>query len=540
MDPKRTCPECNLIFEAPIPPSGRLTCPICNTVFSAAPVPTAAAPRISSAASARQVFRGCLAIGALILLSGSLVYAYRLMNGMEHKTAVHSPPPDDPAEMKGKQASGNYFGPVETIPNSFAPPASPPRREPIAEAPKPPSPAPEAPPRPLTLAERVNRAIDRGVLFLQSEHSSVNQYRNYLALVGLALLECGVPVKDPTVQQIAALLHKREADLVKTYELALAILFFDRLGDRRDESIICTFGRRLLEGQIVGQSWTYECSARYSNLIRQYNFRRRGRPAYHGDNSNTQFALLGLWVAQRHGIAARDALRSSAEYFRETQMNNGSWGYRPRNATWTHSMTCAGLMSLAMRYGVSHRRGSDIRPDQSVRVSDAAIFRGLRYLDRSLGNVTLAGNRILGVDARGALYFLWSLERMAVIYDLKKICDREWYPWAAEILVETQRPNGSWAQGHPAAIDTCFALLILKRSNFAPDLKLDIQDNLPFAMQNQTPRPKPSLDFQTRPAGPIILQGRDEIFGSIAEKTQQKKGEKSEPLNGIPAAPGKK
>jgi hypothetical protein len=88
----------------------------------------------------------------------------------------------------------------------------------------------------------------------------------------------------------------------------------------------------------------------------------------------------------------------------------------------------------------------------------------------------VTGERIVGVEARDPLYFLWSLERMAVIYDLTTIGDREWYPWCAEMLVAVQRADGSWQAPYPGPVGTCFALLILKRSNFAKDLQLTVRN----------------------------------------------------------------
>ena len=67
-----------------------------------------------------------------------------------------------------------------------------------------------------------------------------------------------------------------------------------------------------------------------------------------GDNSNTQFALLGLWAAGRHGFdsdlaagidrSATSARRSSAD---------GRWGYR-LDMPGSDAMSCAGLMGLAI------------------------------------------------------------------------------------------------------------------------------------------------------------------------------------------------
>src|SRR6185437_8420822 len=99
VEPKRTCPECNLIFEASLPETGLLTCPLCDTVFSArppaesvafTPLPSAP-PAPSSIASAKQVWQGCLAVGALLFLVGGLVYAYRLVSGIEAQ-ADRTPP----------------------------------------------------------------------------------------------------------------------------------------------------------------------------------------------------------------------------------------------------------------------------------------------------------------------------------------------------------------------------------------------------------------------------------------------------------------
>ncbi len=198
-------------------------------------------------------------------------------------------------------------------------------------------------------------------------------------------------------------------------------------------------------------------------------------------------------------MSARRALLVAEQYFRQTQLTDGSWSYHPLHTTYRDSMTCAGLMSLAMRYGVINGQGRDIRSGQPVPVSDRVINQGLRFLDRSLGKIALADGRITGVEARDPLYFLWSLERMAVIYDLKTIGDKEWYPWAAEMLVEIQHADGSWHAPYASPVGTCFALLILKRSNVAHDLQLTVQSH--------SPRGGAAL------GGPTILQGRDAFIG---------------------------
>lgn len=519
MELKRTCPECNLIFEAPLPESGTLTCPLCDAVFSPRPpAAIAAAPAavVSStpprSTSGKHVLKGCLAIGTLLVLVGGLVYAYHLVTDIEQKTAA---PPPTPLPTAPSTEAPTVIEVIQLPP----PQRQPPPRE--SSPPKPPStrsPLVQAPRLPLSLAERVNRAIDRGTDYLRQEHAEHNSYRNYLGLLGLTLLECGVPSQDPSVRQIAGWIRSRERDLSTTYELTLAILFLDRLNDPRDRTLLRTLGQRLLAGQLECGAWTYSClnsdkrrpaappplNPQVPSVISWSNARPLNEPrtririAYRGDNSNTQFAILGLWVAQRHGVSSRAALLAAEQYFRQTQKSDGSWTYHPNMTNYRDSMTCAGLMSLAMRYGVIGGQGRDIRAEHPVHVRDRAVTEGLRFLGRSLVKIARAGEQITGVEARDPLYFLWSLERMAVIYDLRTIGETEWYPWAAEMLVEIQQPDGSWRAPYAGPIGTCFALLILKRSNLAHDLQLAV---------GEPPRRGPNV------AGPTVIQGPDAALG---------------------------
>lgn len=541
MEPKRTCPECHLIFEAEPSPQDVVVCPLCNCLFSVhpqtSPIPQAAATQAPSAPSGRHVMRGALAVGVVLFLVGGIGYAYHLLDGIGPKAnAVSALPASSPPVTESHQSDEIIpIVPAEPKPSAPIPPLlpwtearqkfdeviakiteskpqlKPPLRPPLPNPPAFPKEAsaplrkprafPKEDPQPRTLRERVNRAIERGVAQLLARHAEHRQYCIYLGLLGLTLLECGVPADDPSVREIAAWVRSRERDLSQTYELALAILFLDRLGNSSDRALIRTFGQRLISGQFECGAWSYSCLG---------NNRRRANPnlpvivparpppiVYHGDNSNTQFAILGLWVAQRYGVPARSALLAAERYFRTTQADDGSWSYSPNNRTSRDSMTCVGLLGMAMRYGVIAGQGRDIRPDHPIMVQDGAVTRGLRYLAQSLDKIVVPRNWIIGAEARDPLYFLWSLERMAVIYDLKKIGECEWYPWAAEMLVKSQGSDGRWA-GAGDPVGTCFALLVLKRSNFAKDLQLTVQE-----------QPAPEV------SGPVILQGADVFLNRI-------------------------
>src|SRR5262249_23889405 len=78
--------------------------------------------------------------------------------------------------------------------------------------------------------------------------------------------------------------------------------------------------------------------------------------------------------------------------------------------------------------------------------------------------------RIINADALGDLYFLWSLERMAVVWDLRTVAGKDWYDWGSKLLLDAQNTDGSWTDTFPGVTDTCFALLFLKRVNVVQDL----------------------------------------------------------------------
>jgi hypothetical protein len=198
-----------------------------------------------------------------------------------------------------------------------------------------------------------------------------------------------------------------------------------------------------------------------------------GFPPTASDNSNTQFALLALWVAQRHDVPAKPSMRLLVRRFEASQNVDGSWGYRYVDGEGQPAMTCVGLLGLAVGYGLAGQPSAKV---EGKPVVDRRIREGLAWLSNSIGDPT--GNwRFQSMEN---LYYLWSLERVGVLYGLAAIGNKDWYRWGAEILVANQQKAGNWTSGgyHGSSptIDTCLALLFLKRANFVADLSA----RLPF------------------------------------------------------------
>ena len=206
------------------------------------------------------------------------------------------------------------------------------------------------------------------------------------------------------------------------------------------------------------------------------------------DNSNTQFAILGLWCARRHGVPIEKAMLLVDKRFRKTQSGTGVWTYgAPNAASNAQSMTCAGLIGMAVSYGaaeIASKKVADPEVPKETRANlaeDSSVQSGFRALggflnqakkltDAQVRNGAL--NPAVG-DLGRNLYFLWSLERVGVIFGKTTIGDVDWYSWGADQLVKTQTPEGSWKSnfaGSALELNASLGLLFLNRANVAKDL----------------------------------------------------------------------
>jgi hypothetical protein len=195
------------------------------------------------------------------------------------------------------------------------------------------------------------------------------------------------------------------------------------------------------------------------------------------DNSNTQFAILGLSAAHKHNLPLERTLALIVQRSRSSQASDGHWTYHyfsppQTRQPGTPAMTGAGLLGLAVGLGlvadhIDPRAGGG-------RFEDPAIEKGFTFLGQHIGEPP--GAKKPGGKARAPinLYFLWTVERCGVLFQRREIAGKDWYRWGEELLLDHQQNDGSWmAGGYPGSmpvVDTCFALLFLKRANLAKHL----------------------------------------------------------------------
>ncbi len=167
-----------------------------------------------------------------------------------------------------------------------------------------------------------------------------------------------------------------------------------------------------------------------------------------GDKSNTQFALLGLYNAQRAGFQVPKVVwQRAAEHYLKAQYMDGGWGYNPilRQQPYMN-MTLASTISLnlceEMLYAGKHQQCKP--PPRSKAVEGGLNWIAINWEKSNIG-----------LDPYG----LYALERLGILMGRANIGGHDWYNEGAEALLNAKQIS-SWGT---AEVAYCFAVAYLAR-----------------------------------------------------------------------------
>jgi len=336
-------------------------------------------------------------------------------------------------------------------------------------------------------AGQVRDRIDQAVAFLKRRQHPKNGNWSELgknmpggvsALCLLALLNAGVAPDDPVIQRGLTYL-RADDEPSRVYTSALRIMVYAAAGEKIDLPRIRRHADGLIGAQITDDK---KLDGAWGYMIR-----RRDDGGYtgsrDGDSSNSQFALLGLYEAERAGVKIpRVVWERAVGFWTRTQYDNGAWAYKrhvfQEN---TLAMTCAGVASLIIASG-RYSRGRATIDENGINCCggpnqdeiDRRIDKGLRWLGEHLQIPPRQGFPRRG-RPKPTFYYLYALERVGRLtgqrffYDRSdgKKTPRDWYREGAEFLVDSRRLGGGWQgqhyqENHPE-IATAFALLFLAK-----------------------------------------------------------------------------
>jgi hypothetical protein len=209
------------------------------------------------------------------------------------------------------------------------------------------------------------------------------------ALVMLALANSGLPATEPPMQRALTWIRTQEPD--ETYSVSLQTMILAMLAPEADRAILERNVEWLERAQVkqgpATGSWSYK--------------QNEGRGI--GDNSNSQFALLGLHEAARAGVpVSQETWIRAQQYWVSCANADGSWGYTIGHAAGSGSMTCAGIASVwitSEHIGAPAAMAKRVRP---ATWSPAAVEGRLPRCWRRGSTGWAGGSRSRRTRARGA------------------------------------------------------------------------------------------------------------------------------------------
>ena len=338
-----------------------------------------------------------------------------------------------------------------------------------------PSAEPAAKAKPEPLVEKVRKAIQGGVDFLRGQQledgswevDTVSHMRKggWTALSMLALLHAGVKPEDPMMQRGLAWLRNHE--LTNTYCVGLQTMVFAYVHDPRDGVRIQRNADWLLKAAIVEndklKGWTYE--------------QKPNGVFSEPDNSNTQYALLGLHEGHNAGaVVPREQWDAIRQFYIDSQYKapevppewSGSWYYTQRMKQPRFTMTTAGLCGLLIA-GAELNEGREKRVGGAVEhcgeyKENPAVERALAWIATNF-RVSTAGT----LNNPYPYYNLYGIERAGRLSGQRFFGGHDWYREGCTWLTTAgrQRADGSWSGGGQLdgwpVVTTSFALLFLSK-----------------------------------------------------------------------------
>ncbi|HEX7898827.1 MAG TPA: hypothetical protein VF950_13770 [Planctomycetota bacterium] len=333
---------------------------------------------------------------------------------------------------------------------------------------------------------KVQLAIQKGIEYLRGAGSPdfKGAYGSSDELLLLTFLHAGVAADDPKVKEFFR--GMVAAPMKRTYKASLQAMCLEKLDAAKYQERIALCAQFLVDNQCANGQWAYGNMTQSTQKsvaaadpvpavetpgkpapkpkLPKVQIQRTGEGPDKGDNSNSQYAALGLrachdanvivpkeaveraikgWAATQFGAARKDNKVASGGGKVE------GWGYKAsgeddRGVYW--AMTAGAAGSLVIH---NHLLGKSWK-------NDALVKAGLQWMTENY--------KIDPTDEYG----LYALERFGILYGTDVIGAHKWYPAGAGALINAQKPDGSWSQDseewHGKVWDTCFAILFLRKA----------------------------------------------------------------------------
>ena len=329
-------------------------------------------------------------------------------------------------------------------------------------------------------APKIRAAINKAKKYL-SDHSGT-AIGGELSLAALAMLKDGENTGNATVARgVKAILAKVRngaySPAQHVYESGVDMMVLANADAEQFRPQIQAITDYLLKHQLSNGSWDY-------------------RSPDGGDTSMMQYALLGLWAAQRNGIEIpRTAIENAATWMLKSQRPSGGFIYHPYSTGKHHAgseelgICSAGISSVGItrvmlypevltpqkpkvaqgkkKFGVLETVNLDATPDETAKVKAGQSRIAKSALTGSLGRGLgwLAQRFSVRSSPRYHMYYIYTLERAASLSLTQRVGQHDWYAQGSAYLIAEQSGNGSWQTGSSGLVpSTAFGVLFLVRA----------------------------------------------------------------------------
>ncbi len=315
------------------------------------------------------------------------------------------------------------------------------------------------------LVDRVKTAIDRGIRYLKQRQAPQGNWELYLGLANiyqggstclalLALINAGVDPEDRVIQRGLAYLRKLPPE--HTYVVGLQTMVLVEAGFKSD-----------LQQIQRNVDWLIKAAVRDGKELRGWSYTDAKGPP---DNSNTQYALLGLHAGQQAGARIPAELWESIQnYYVRTQNAAGGWGYHSGQAP-SLTMSVAGYCGLTIAGMELHAAQQGLDVDTGV-AANCGKYLENRPLAKALE--WIGSKRHFSFQQRmHTFYNVYGIERAGRLSGRRFLGPFDWYRDGCRFLTDPnspgrQLPDGSWAISGGIdsleVISTSFALLFLSK-----------------------------------------------------------------------------
>ncbi len=384
------------------------------------------------------------------------------------------------------------------------------------------------------LVEQVRKAIQGGIKYLRSKQLADGSWEidefskvrpgGWTSLALLALLNAGVPPEDRMIQKGLDWLRKQEPGFV--YVRALQTMVYAEAGRNEDGERIQRNVQWLLKARIKDGDkllgWTYTTSHQAP------------------DNSNTQYALLGLHAAHMAGAKIPAGVwKEIRDFYIDTQLESGGWVYAQRHNNHSYlTMDTAGLCGLLIA-GMELNSGREklvVPARGSVHADNCGQYDEKGPIQKALR--WISGPRF-DIELSDKVYYnLYGIERAGRLSGQRFLGPHDWYREGCKYLVAAQnKVDGDWpGRGFQfdkwPLINTSFSLLFLSKGR-TPVLISKMAHGPGQDWNNDRNDAKHLVDFASRElfkrqplawqvfdAGKVDVQNQEELLELTSELLQ--------------------